>query len=126
MLSSFSRKGSIFNNKRSHFYYVCLLLLFMCMHNFLIWYLLFNCYSVFRDTCPMCRVRMEPGMYSPLALSITDLLEYPCTNVEKGCQVRISSYTGKTICAIKASNTHTIALMSSLFSIDLCVFLYYT
>ncbi|XP_023319695.1 uncharacterized protein LOC111694876 isoform X3 [Eurytemora carolleeae] len=52
-----------------------------------------TCDTCTRDTCPMCRVRMEPGMFSPLALSITDLLEYPCTNLEKGCQMYASPCT---------------------------------
>ena len=28
-------------------------------------------------------------MFSPLALSITELLEFPCMNLEKGCQVKL-------------------------------------
>ena len=28
-------------------------------------------------------------MFSPLALSITELLEFPCVNLEEGCQVKL-------------------------------------
>ena len=32
---------------------------------------------------------MKPGMFSHLALNISELLEFSCMNLEQGCQVKM-------------------------------------
>ena len=44
---------------------------------------------LFSGKCPTCRIRMKPGMFSHLALNISELLEFSCMNLEQGCQVKM-------------------------------------